>query len=352
MTPRERYLTAISGGIPDRVPVGDYLFSPPLQQRILGYTTPLYDGASQVKLAHALGLDAIWVPINGFCGTEEEPHAEGTRYQDEWGVTYIKHGWPIMAQIDTPVKSRDDWRAYRLPPVAAPHRTRMLRDAIAANSACGLAMTAGFLGPFTMLYWYLMDLETLSFTLYDDPALVHEMNDAYTDWALAAAALAADLGGVDFFSISDDWGSTASLLMSPAQLREFFIPPMTRLVRGLRALGKPVLMHNDGRIWPMLDDLVNTGISALHPIERAAGGDLAFVKQRYLGRLCPIGNVDNKYTMTEGTPDAIRAEVLECLRIGMPGGGYVLSTDHSIHAGMPYENVMTYLETAAAHGAY
>ena len=38
-------------------------------------------------------------------------------------------------------------------------------------------------------------------------------------------------------------------------------------------------MHNDGRIWDVLDDLVNTGISAFHPVERAAGMDLARVKE-------------------------------------------------------------------------
>ena len=66
MTSRERYVTALTGGTPDRVPLGDYLFSPKLQQRILGRTTELYDGPTQVKLAHALGLDCMWVPVNGF----------------------------------------------------------------------------------------------------------------------------------------------------------------------------------------------------------------------------------------------------------------------------------------------
>ncbi len=87
MTPRERIVTALNCGIPDRVPVLEYLFSPRLQQEILGYTTPLYDGPSQIKMANKLGLDGMWIPINGFCGFEEEVHAEGQTYVDEWGVT-------------------------------------------------------------------------------------------------------------------------------------------------------------------------------------------------------------------------------------------------------------------------
>jgi len=161
-----------------------------------------------------------------------------------------------------------------------------------------------------------------------------------------------DQGGVDAFSISDDWGSTRALLMSPSHLREFFVPPFRKLVQGLKQLGKSVVMHNDGQIWDVLDDLVATGIDGFHPVERAAGMDLLKVKQRYAGRLCPIGNVDNKSTMSTGTPAEVEAEVKACLAIGMPGGGYILSTDHSIHDGMPYENVMAYIDAGHKYGVY
>jgi uroporphyrinogen decarboxylase len=80
--------------------------------------------------------------------------------------------------------------------------------------------------------------------------------------------------------------------------------------------------------------------------------DLVKVKHNYAGRLCPIGNVDNKITMSTGTPEQVEAEVRECLAIGKPGGGYILSTDHSIHDGMPYENVMAYLEAGRKYGNY
>ena len=351
MKPRDRFLTALAGGTPDRVPIGDFLFSRNLLKKVLNHTPGLYEADMQVKLATRLGLDCIWVPINGYCGTEEEVHPDGTRYQDEWGVTYIKNGWPIMAQTDTPIKSRAAWKNYRMPSPSAPHRLNMLRAAIAANDG-EIAILAGILGPFTMMYWYLMDIETLSYTIYDDPGLVREMCDAYVAYTLATVRMAVDLGGVAAFEVADDWGSTRSLLMSPALLREFFIPPFRAIVQGIRQLGLPVIMHNDGQIWDVLDDLVDTGISGFHPVERAAGMDLEKVKQRYAGRLCPIGNIDNKYTMTTGSPADVEHEVRECLRIAKPGGGYILSTDHSIHDGMPHENIMAYLEACRKYGVY
>ncbi len=70
MKPKERFLTALNGGIPDRVPICEHLFSRRLLQEKLGYTTVLYDGEAQTKLATELGIDGIWTPVNVFCGIE------------------------------------------------------------------------------------------------------------------------------------------------------------------------------------------------------------------------------------------------------------------------------------------
>jgi uroporphyrinogen decarboxylase len=56
--------------------------------------------------------------------------------------------------------------------------------------------------------------------------------------------------------------------------------------------------------------------------------------------------------MVQGTPDDVRQEALECLRIAAPGGGYVLATDHSLHDDISLENVLAYVETAKRHGVY
>jgi uroporphyrinogen decarboxylase len=350
MTSRERFLTALLGGTPDRVPIEEHLFSLKIQKEIIGFNTELYEGAAQTKLASELGIDMIWVPVNGFCGIEEIPHKTNEIYQDEWGVSYKKNGWPIIAQVGFPVKNRDDWKNYKLPEVHTSFRTNIIRDAISANDS-GLAVVAGLLGPFTMMTWYFMDFESFSMAMFMDPNLVHEMNNAFVDWSLSVAQLAVN-EGVDAFQISDDWGGTNGLLISPEHFREFFIPPFRRMVKGLESLGKPVIMHNDGQIWDVLDDLVDTGIKGFHPVEKAAGMDLQKVKERYKGRLCPIGNVNNKTTMVTGSPADVKNEVLECLRIAAPGGGYIISTDHSLHDDIPLENVMTLIDTVKEYGTY
>ncbi len=44
MNLRERFLNDLRGGIPDRVPICEYLFSLKLQKQVMGYTTDLYEG--------------------------------------------------------------------------------------------------------------------------------------------------------------------------------------------------------------------------------------------------------------------------------------------------------------------
>ena len=351
MKSRERFLTALKGGIPDRIPVTEHLFSQKLLKEVLGYNTILYEGKAQVELAINIGLDAIWTPINGFCGLEETPHEPDEIYKDEWGVTYRKNGWPIIAQIDVPIKTRDDWERYTLPSVSIPHRLRIFKDTKVANTE-DLAIILGILGPFTMMTWYLMDFESFALTMYNDPEMIHEINESFLNWTLEVIQLALQEGGVDCVQISDDWGSNNALLISPEDFRQFFIPYFKRMVEGIKALGIPVIMHNDGRLWDILDDLVDCGIDGLHPIERAAGMDLKKVKERYPGKLTPIGNVNNKVTMTSPNPDDVRREVMECIRAAGKNGGYIISTDHSIHDMIPVENVKCLIDTVHKYGRY
>lgn len=351
MKPKQRFLTALKCKTPDRVPIFDHLFSPNLQKEVLGYKSELYDGVAIVKLADKLGVDASWIPINGFCGTEEVVHMEGSEYTDEWGVKYKKNGWPVMAQINTPIKDRSDWVNYELPDVNASFRLKRITQAINANKG-ETAILAGFLGPFTMMSWYFMDLPNFSMAIFTDPDLVYEMNDVYTDWVIEVGKRAAKIEGIDAIFISDDWGGTSAPIIAPEQFAEFFIAPFGKMVQGFKSLGFPVIMHNDGRIWDMLDGLVNTGISAYNPIEKGAGMDLKTVKERYSGKLCCIGNIDNKTTLVNGSVEDVIAETKECLEIGKPGGGYILSSDHSFHDDIPLENIFAMIETAKIYGEY
>ena len=350
MKPRERFVTALNMGIPDQVPLFEFLFSPKLQESLIGYRTKLYDGGAAMKLATKLGIDGIPVFVGGYCGFEFF-ETEGDTFIDDWGIEYIKKGWPVMIQTKTLFRNRKDWEKYTMPDPKEPWRLKQVRDAIAENKN-DLAIVPGFIGPVTMMYWYFMDIPTLSYTLYEDPNLVLEITDTFADWVLAAASEVVKVGKIDAFFIADDMGASNGLLISPEHLKKYFMKSFAKMVRGLKDLGFPVIMHNDGNIWEILDDLVATGINAYHPVERAATMDLGIIKKKYKGKLCPIGNVNNKTVMVFGTTQEVIRETIECLKIGAPGGGYIIATDHSLHDDIPEENVWAYINTVKKYGKY
>ena len=78
--------------------------------------------------------------------------------------------------------------------------------------------------------------------------------------------------------------------------------------------------------------------------------DLRYVKERYGDRFCIIGNIDSSRTLPYGTPDEVAAEVREAIDIAAPGGGYVLASDHSLHDGIPVENILTMFRVGAEYG--
>jgi uroporphyrinogen decarboxylase len=115
--------------------------------------------------------------------------------------------------------------------------------------------------------------------------------------------------------------------------------------------GMPFILHSDGKLWQVLDDLVALGLDALHPIEPKAM-DINTVKQRYGHRLALFGNIDLGYTLTRGTPDEVRAEVRRRIRDLAPGGGYAVGSSNSVTHYVPLANFNAMREATFDYGAY
>jgi uroporphyrinogen-III decarboxylase len=103
----------------------------------------------------------------------------------------------------------------------------------------------------------------------------------------------------------------------------------------------------------LLDDLVEAGVDVLNPVQvSAAGMDAETLKARYGGKLVFWGGgVDTQKTLPFGTPEEVRAEVRERIRIFSRGGGYVFNTIHNILARTPVQNILALLEGVQEAGS-
>lgn len=357
MTPRERYLTALRCQTPDRVPVWDWVNNPAIYQDKLGVTPRFYDGALAARVSKALGLDACWVPAEGFSGlvSDRWDWADDANFVDEWGTHYqVEEGaWPLAFPKELPMKAAGDWEQIEPPNPLADWRLDYARDALTeARREPGreIAVVAGIRGPLSTA-WMLLGLVEMSFALVDSPDTLRDIYATAAEFWTRVGLSLIELG-VDAVVIHDDQGSNQGTFFSPGQVREFILPYLQDQIQTLAATGTPVILHSCGNINAILGDLVDTGISGLNNLQQAAHMDIEAVKADYGGRICLIGNVDATNLMPTASPAEIERAVIECLHIAAPGGGHILATDHSFHEGIPPENVYAFIAAGHKHGVY
>jgi uroporphyrinogen decarboxylase len=158
-------------------------------------------------------------------------------------------------------------------------------------------------------------------------------------------------GRITHSYVAEDMGSQEDLIYSPAQIREFFLPWMKRMIDLAHNAGIFVFHHSDGAVRKIIPDMIEAGIDALNPLQwRCRGMDRQGLKRDFGDRLVFHGGVDNQKTLPFGSVDDVRAEVRENLEIFGQGGGYILAPCHNIQAVSPAENVVAMYETAYEYG--
>jgi uroporphyrinogen decarboxylase len=146
-------------------------------------------------------------------------------------------------------------------------------------------------------------------------------------------------------------GSEKDLMYSPAQIREFLIPRMKRMIDLAHQAGAYAFHHSDGSIRKILPDMIKAGIDILNPIQwKCAGMDREGLKRDFGDKLIFHGGVDNQYTLAFGTVEEVKQEVVDNIRILGDGGGYILAPCHNIQAVGPVENILTMYETGYEYG--
>ncbi len=348
MTRQERFLTALKVQEPDRVPLFDFLFQQPMYEALIGRRPESYNGRDAVACALALNHDGVWIPFGGFSGYRPEFLGDHV-YRDEWGTTYQKDAasWPIDAPIDYPIKSRGDLRGYRPPDPTLAGRDAEIVAACRAERD-GLAVLGGVQGPLTTA-WLLMGYENICYALYDDPGLLGEVFKISNEFFKEAARRSVAAGSVGMW-VSEDLGDNQRGFFKLEHYRKYVLPPFAELVEEVAGLGVPVLLHSCGCITSFLDDLAQTKISSIHPLQRTAKMDLRAVKEKYGKRFCLIGNIDSTRTLPFGTTAEVAVEAKEAMDIAAPGGGYILASDHSLHDGIPVENIRELARVGTTYG--
>ena len=110
------------------------------------------------------------------------------------------------------------------------------------------------------------------------------------------------------------------------------LPYERKVAEAIKACDVPVYTHTCGRIGDRLDLMVATGTEGIDTMDPPPLGntELAAAKAQVGGQVFLKGNMDSVVLLRAKTREQVLTHAEDRIRIGMPGGGYILSTACSV----------------------
>lgn len=296
--------------------------------------------------------DSGYVPVKlGLNGGYPEQTLEETDdrrlWRDRLGRTMmLAKGMATLAlPLDYPVKTMDDW--LRIKPWYAFSEDRLAGDWQAAarelrrqDRIVDVGIPGGFMEPRE-----LMGDEALCIAYYDQPELVHDILQTFTDTVFKVLERVTAAVPIDRVCVGEDLAGKSGPLAGPAQVREFIAPYYRRVWdlahdRGARLFDQ----DSDGDLNAVIDVFLEAGVNCMRPLEPAANMDIVKLRAKYGTHLAFCGGID-KHVIRRS-----RAEIVQELEYKIPPmvrtGGCELGLDHRVPNGTPLENYRFYVRKA------
>jgi hypothetical protein len=187
-------------------------------------------------------------------------------------------------------------------------------------------------------------------TVAERPDFVAGIFDRQVEIALANLARLHAIAGdaIDVVVVcGTDFGTQESQFCSRAQFDNLWTSRYRRINDWIHANTTWLTFkHSCGAIEPLLPSIIESGFDIINPVQCSAKGmDPVVLKERHGDRITFWGGgVNTQRTLPFGTPEEVRAEVIERCRVFSRGGGFVFNTIHNIQALTPTRNVVAMVD--------
>ncbi len=366
---RKRFFAAVNLEEPDTVPMMELGIDPPIVEQITGekigglsiqaasaedvdtWEDGFKKAMTTVKAYRKLGLDAVAISDYALCRRGYRPKfLNKDTFIDEWGRIMKSRGdtkttWWFAGTIGNP----KDLERYEPPDPHAPGRMEILEAVVKEVGEKTAVIGMGHAS--FMFSWEIRGgIDKLAVDFYRNPGFAEKLMGKVAGTCLGWVKMMMD-AGVDLLLIGDDYADNHGPLISPQLFRKFELPHLKRVVQEAKRRGIPVIKHSDGNLYPILDDIIDTGIAGLHPLEPGAM-EIGDVKERYGHRIFVGGNVDCRNILPYGTEKDVRKDVRRVIDTASSGGGHILASSNSLHANVKAENVLTMVRETRKYGKY
>ncbi|MEI6513977.1 MAG: uroporphyrinogen decarboxylase family protein [bacterium] len=198
--------------------------------------------------------------------------------------------------------------------------------------------------------WGLRGMQNLMIDYYENPDLIHKLNDALCDNTCGLIRRAAKDFQPNGFWSSDDLGHQQQLMMRPETFREFLLPYYKRVGKTCKEFGMHFWLHSCGDNTEIIEDLIEAGVNVFHPVQKHAMKEQE-IAAKYGDRMTFLVGFDVQDKIVNGTPEEVRAEVRYLMdTFDRPDGGMCIAAGNGIVGGTPFENIEVFLDESVRYG--
>ncbi len=376
MTGRERIMTALRNGTPDRVPATPDI-SIMIPCRLTG--RPFYDievnenpslTFAYINAAKFFGIDG-WM-FNGTLDFKLRSKVTTekqiiSREPERWIVKYTTHTpdgdltQTMVSPHDNPstmtekmVKNfKNDFKKLRhiFGGVESYDATTYWQQKKAMGEQGMICVGISVPGFQNFVVYFEGNLAALTYAYYDEPDLFDELVALHEAHELQRLEMALDAGVESILT----GGSGSITMQSPQLFRKLSLPTLKKITRMCREAGVLCGIHSCGKERYLVEACANeTDLDYVNPLEVPPMGDcdLGELKQKFGHKLALMGNLHTTRVMLMGTSQDVRLEGLKAIRAAGGQGGFVLSTGDQCGRDTPFENIFEIVRVCKEFGTY
>lgn len=348
MNSRERMLTALNNGRPDRLPCQVHGW--------MDYYLNHYLGGMDWWQAYArFGMDyAIYVaPRYTYTDrdlarwrverTEHSVDADGNHRWEETIVTprgNLHHAgaWNEITAWETEylIKTADDferWDACYPAPTGIDFKPiQQVKDRLGDQGIIRSHPFSPGQGSPWQSFCTMIGTERAILLAMDEPDFLHHALNAILQKTLKVTEMWA---GTPADMVETGGGAGSNTVISPALFRQFCIPYDRQQHAALHEAGVKIVYHLCGGVMHMLELVAQNGADGLETMTPPSMGgdcDLREASRRVGSRLFFIGGFDQNAGFEHGTPERARQLVIDCFEATRDHAGYICApSDHFFH---------------------
>jgi hypothetical protein len=363
-TSKQRFLTAINGGIPDRLPVTTHHVLP-------SFLEQLGVNLDNEQFFDMFGLDPIkWIIPHKpdkrkeqyFHPEQDDPGFLGSRLisHDNWKIEWkeipnskyptVKYNFITPKGTLTMTMQSNEHTAWVTEhliknksdiDLLAEFMTAPLCDVDEVNRIAEeygqRGLIRGHVCSFDVFgqpgVWQdascLYGIESLIMATFDDSEWVHQFLDIL---CRRKEVFVRSLKGAQYDILELGGGDASSTVISPKIFDEYVAPYDRRIIKLAHEAGQRIVYHTCGGMMPILENIQAMNPDAIEtftPSGMGGDADLAKARQVLESDICMIGGFDQFHFLTGCSPEQTRKEVRRCFESAGKNGRYILSpSDH------------------------